>query len=85
LDTGGDRSTALDTRGLDVGTEVTVVADACGRRMGICRTGDDCLVVSLSEITVAIGIVKLKRLETDGKRGTLEFIDGSSVALLKLY
>ena len=84
MDTGDERSTALDMRGLDVGIEVTVVV-ACGRRMGICRIGDGCLIVSISGVAVAIGIVKLKRLETDGKRGTLEFNDGSSVELLKLY
>jgi hypothetical protein len=88
LDTGDDRCIALDIRGLVGGSEEAVVVVVCGRRTGICRIGDDALIISSSGfvvIVVVTGIVRLKRRETDGKCSTLEFMDGSSVELLKRY
>ncbi len=73
-----------------VGIEVTVVVVVCGRRMGICRLdvdGIDGLIISSSvfvgTVIAVTGIVRLRRRETDGKRGTFDVSVGSSVELLK--
>lgn len=73
--------------------EVTI-AVACGRRIGICRVvedGVDALTISSSGLVFTVfvtGIVRLKRRETVGKRGTVDetaVVEESSVELSRRY